>query len=124
MNQMDPELLKTLFVNLDQTDWFYEIDPIDGTKFGMKTLIADPVTKIEVLYCVYPKGYCKSRHHHTGAQGLYVLDGVMQADGKILKPGDFVWFPAGVVGTHGATDEGDVTFLAIGEVGGQLFYDN
>lgn len=124
MTQINPELLKTMFVNPNDVEWEYEIDSVDGTKFRKKTLFADPVTKIEVVYSVYPKGYCKSAHHHTGAQGLYVLDGIMQADGKILHPGEFVWFPAGTVGTHGATDEGGVTFLAIGEVGAQLIYDS
>jgi len=120
---MNPEFLKMLSVDQATADWFYETDPVTGTTFGMKTLLSDPQTGMSVLYCVYPKGYCKPAHHHTFGQGLYVLEGVMQADGKLFHPGEFVWYPAGVVGSHGATEAGDVAFLAFANGEGKLFYD-
>ena len=60
-----------------------------------------------------PAGVINTRHIHTCAHGMYVLDGTLRTDGGDYGPGHFVWFPAGIEMEHGATAEKDVTVLFI-----------
>jgi hypothetical protein len=42
-----------------------------------------------------------------------VLEGVLKTHAGTFGPGNFVWFPEGMVMEHGATPENDVTILFI-----------
>lgn len=108
---------------ISKVAWEQKHDPVANVDFRGKTLYEDPSTGLSVLYSNYPKGYCKPPHHHTYAQGIFVLKGKMLANGKVYLPGDFVWFPAGSVGTHGATDEEELYFIVINDRKGELIYD-
>lgn len=120
---MDKDALGMLVSGIDKVDWEYKRDPVAKVTFRGKTLYKNPETGLSILYSNYPKGYCKPPHHHTYGQGIFVLKGDMLANGARYHPGDFVWFPAGSVGTHGATDEEDLYFLVLNDCDGDLIYD-
>ena len=84
-----------------------------GKMLYRKNLIEDSETGVEIRLVRYPAGVINTRHIHTCAHGMYVLDGTLRTDGGDYGPGHFVWFPAGIEMEHGATAEKDVTVLFI-----------
>ena len=110
---MGEELLKILSVDPEKIEWIHDIDKETGDPFKLKELVIDEGSGLTVLYCVYPKGYIKPLHTHKFCQILYVLEGEMEADGKIYKKGQLVSYPEGVPGYHGATKDADLIFLSI-----------
>ena len=44
---------------------------------------------------------------------VYVLEGALSTHQGTFGPGSFVWFPEGGIMEHGATTDGDCTFLFI-----------
>ncbi len=39
----------------------------------------------------FPPGYFEPRHEHDHYHSIFVLEGEMHVDGKVLKPGDYVY---------------------------------
>jgi quercetin dioxygenase-like cupin family protein len=84
-----------------------------GKMLYRKNLVEDPETGAEIRLVRYPAGVINSRHVHTCAHGMYVLEGTLVTHEASFGPGSFVWFPAGIEMEHGATAEADVTVLFI-----------
>jgi quercetin dioxygenase-like cupin family protein len=84
-----------------------------GRALLRKNLVTDPDTGMEVRLVRYPMGVINVRHTHPCAHGMYVLDGVLVANGGSYGPGTFVWFPEGLEMEHGASTDSDVTVLFI-----------
>jgi quercetin dioxygenase-like cupin family protein len=84
-----------------------------GKMLYRKNLIEDPETSVEIRIVRYPAGVINTRHTHTCAHGMYVLEGTLVTNAGDFGPGHFVWFPAGIEMEHGATAEADVTVLFI-----------
>jgi quercetin dioxygenase-like cupin family protein len=84
-----------------------------GKMLYRKNLIEDPETGSEIRIVRYPAGVINTRHIHTCAHGMYVLEGTLVTHAGEFGPGHFVWFPAGTEMEHGATAETDVTVLFI-----------
>src|ERR1700688_1255987 len=78
-----------------------------------KNLFEDPETGAEIRIVRYPAGVINTRHIHTCAHGMYVLEGTLVTHAGSFGPGHFVWFPAGTEMEHGATADADVTVLFI-----------
>lgn len=78
-----------------------------------KNLIEDPQTGVEIRLVRYPAGVVNPWHKHPCAHGMYVLEGTLSTPEGNYGPGNFVWFPEGMLMEHGATAEGDVTVLFI-----------
>jgi quercetin dioxygenase-like cupin family protein len=68
---------------------------------------------MQVFKMVYRAGCTNPWHHHPCAHGIYVLDGILTTHRGEFGPGSFVWFPEGGIMEHGASADGDVTFLFI-----------
>ncbi|MGI8959453.1 MAG: cupin domain-containing protein [Bryobacteraceae bacterium] len=84
-----------------------------GKTLYRKNLIEDSQTGVEIRMVCYPAGVINTRHIHTCAHGMYVLNGTLVTHAGSFGPGHFVWFPAGLEMEHGATAEADVTVLFI-----------
>lgn len=84
-----------------------------GKAIYRKNLIEDPESGVEIWILRYPAGVLNTRHVHTCAHGMYVLEGTLVTHAGNFGPGHFVWFPAGLEMEHGATPEADVTVLFI-----------
>lgn len=71
----------------------------------------DAESNMEVFMVQYPAGTMTPLHHHPCGHGLLVISGHLETQDGTFAPGDFVWYPEGSVGTHGASAEGAVTAL-------------
>jgi quercetin dioxygenase-like cupin family protein len=78
-----------------------------------KNLVEDPETGAEIRIVRYPAGVINTRHVHTCAHGMYVLEGTLVTHDGSFGPGHFVWFPTGIEMEHGAMADADVTVLFI-----------
>ncbi len=78
-----------------------------------KKLFIDPQSGMEVRLIRYPAGVVVTWHTHPCGHGIYVLEGRLRTHDGVHGPGSFVWFPAGALMEHGATDAEDVTVLFI-----------
>ena len=59
----------------------------------------------------YPAGQVTPDHSHPCAHGLVVIAGRLLTQDGEFGPGDVVWYPEGMAGSHGATAAGPVTVL-------------
>lgn len=80
---------------------------------GLKLLLQDPASGAEHYLVRYPAGMTARRHTHTAAHTIIVLEGKLQANGKVLGPGSYCHFPAGSVMHHGPAGEQDCLFVTI-----------
>jgi quercetin dioxygenase-like cupin family protein len=79
----------------------------------IKAFISDPDTGMSVQMVRYPAGFTNPWHRHNCAHGIFVLEGVLKTHAGTFGPGNFVWFPEGMLMEHGATEDGDMTMLFI-----------
>jgi len=97
-------------VNTNDMPW------VEGGKGGpahysMKFLYND-VNSGEVAMLVrYPAGQMMPPHTHSHGHGIYVLSGKLVTTKGTYGPGNFVWFPANEVVSHGASPDEDVVYL-------------
>lgn len=91
--------------------WEELINPVTGKPFYRKLLIEDADTGAMVMLVKYPPGTVTTWHRHPCAHGLYVIEGQLHTHEGPRGPGDFVWYPEGNIGEHGAFSEEPVTVL-------------
>ena len=108
---MDEKGLKAM--DTRSMPWEERLNEKVGKPLFRKDLIVDPDTGMEVRLVRYPAGFMNPRHTHPHAHGLYVLEGTLVTHAGQYGPGNFLWFPEGMVMEHGATAEEDVTVLFI-----------
>ena len=103
------------FYAIDTTaqPWQERFNERIGRALYRKDLYTDPETGAEVRLVRYPAGIVNPRHTHPCAHGMYVLEGTLVTHDGCYGPGNFVWFPEGVVMEHGASAEADVTVVFI-----------
>jgi quercetin dioxygenase-like cupin family protein len=97
----------------EKLPWEELVNEVTGKTFHRKFLMQDPDTGMEVMIVRYPAGTVTPWHRHSCGHGLYVIEGRLRSHAGVHEPGDFVWYPQGNVGEHGATAEGPVTLLLI-----------
>ncbi|WP_214364446.1 cupin domain-containing protein [Pseudonocardia sp. H11422] len=93
--------------------WGELVIPQLGVGIPIKEFVSDPDTGVSVQLIRYDAGFTNVWHRHNCAHGMYVLDGVLQTHAGSFGPGNFVWFPEGMLMEHGATQDEDVTVLFI-----------
>lgn len=76
-------------------------------------LLDDPETGTMAVKMVYRAGFTNTWHTHPCGHGMYVLEGTLKTHQGNYGPGSFVWFPEGGTMEHGATEDGDCTFLFV-----------
>ena len=105
-----PPLKMASYLDADMP-WEERLNSVTGKTFHRKYFLKDSDTGMEVMMVRYPAGVTTPKHTHACAHGLYVVSGTLYTQDRMYGPGDFVWYPAGAIGEHGATDEGPVTVL-------------
>jgi quercetin dioxygenase-like cupin family protein len=111
-----PENLKPVEVTVVDTntqEWIGFPIPQLGVELPAMPLIDDPDTGMQVFKITYEAGWVNPWHRHPCAHGIYVLDGSLVTHQGTFGTGSFVWFPEGGIMEHGATADGDCTFLFI-----------
>jgi quercetin dioxygenase-like cupin family protein len=83
----------------------------ENVSFDMKFLYKDPATHEVAMLVRYPAGQVNTAHVHTYGSAMYVLKGTLVTQRGTYGPGNFVWFPADEVVSHGATPEAEVVVL-------------
>jgi len=84
-----------------------------GKMLYRKNFVEDPETGAEIRLVKYPAGVINTRHVHTCAHGMYVLEGTLITHAGSFGPGNFIWFPAGIEMEHGATADTDAVVVFI-----------
>jgi anti-sigma factor ChrR (cupin superfamily) len=100
-------------VDTNSTEWVGFPIPQLGVELTAMPLLDDPDTGMQVLKLIYRAGFTNPWHTHPCAHGIYVLSGTLSTHQGDFGAGSFVWFPEGGIMQHGATDDGDCTFLFI-----------
>lgn len=109
-------------MDFGRTPWFYRANSRTGKIFGKKALHLDEETQMVVDYMHYPAGFTTELHRHPTSHGIFVLEGQLETDGELYGPGTFVWYPEGIVATHGATKYEDLKCLLISNKAFSLQY--
>lgn len=104
---------KLLAIDTQALRWEERFNEKIGRSLYRKVLIDDAETGMEVRLVRYPAGVINPKHTHPCAHGMYVLEGTLVTHEGEYGPGNFVWFPEGLVMEHGASDKGDTTVLFI-----------
>ena len=71
--------------------------------FGIRLLHEDPASGAEHYLIRYPAGLRGRAHRHSAAHTIVVLDGRLDANGRVIGPGAYAHFPAGETMRHQAT---------------------
>ena len=81
-------------INTDDIEW-QDGEEILGLPEGLKVkIIAEAEYEVSERvdkFVKFPAGYIEPRHTHDYFHSTLVLEGEMHVDGKILKPGDYVY---------------------------------
>ena len=81
-------------VNTDELDW-QDGSKLLGLPEGVEIKIVregyDEVSERAERFVRFPPGYVEPRHEHDHYHSIFVLEGEMHVDGKVLKPGDYVY---------------------------------
>ena len=110
-DDLKPVVLTAIDTNTQE--WVPFPIPQLGVELTAMPLIDDPDTGMQVLKLVYRAGWTNPWHTHPCAHGIYVLEGSLATHQGTYGPGSFVWFPEGGIMEHGASADGDCTFLFI-----------
>lgn len=113
---------KPYYFDGNSMPWETILDKHLNKEFKDLKMIQDEETGFAVNLSIYPKGYFKVQHVHTHGHGIFVLKGTLKTDEGEFGPGTFVWYPAGTVMRHGATDREACVFLYIQDRAGKLTY--
>lgn len=100
-------------VDTNTIPWAERFNERIGRALYRKDLHTDPETGAEIRLVRYPKGVINPSHTHPCGHGMYVLEGKLVTHAGTFGPGQFVWFPEGMVMEHGASAEGDVVVVFI-----------
>jgi quercetin dioxygenase-like cupin family protein len=61
----------------------------------------------------YPAGLTGRPHQHTAAHTIIVLEGRLEANGRVIGPGSYAHFPAGEVMRHQAAGDCPCLFVLL-----------
>ena len=81
-------------VNTKELEW-QDGSKVLGLPEGVEIKIVregyDEVSERAERFVRFPPGYVEPRHEHDHYHSIFVLEGEMHVDGKVLKPGDYVY---------------------------------
>jgi quercetin dioxygenase-like cupin family protein len=85
---------------LDQVPLRTTEQPIYDQPFELQLLYQDTATGAEHYVIRYPAGLTGTRHTHSVAHTIVVIEGRLMANGEEIGPGSYVHFPANTVMHH------------------------
>jgi quercetin dioxygenase-like cupin family protein len=80
---------------------------------GLRLLYEDPGGGEEHYLVRYPAGLKGRPHRHTAAHTIIVLDGRLDANGRVIGPGSYAHFPAGQAMRHQAAGDTPCLFVLL-----------
>jgi len=80
---------------------------------GLRLLYEDPGGGEEHYLVRYPAGLKGRPHRHTAAHTIVVLEGQLDANGRVIGPGSYAHFPAGQVMRHQAAGDASCLFVLL-----------
>jgi quercetin dioxygenase-like cupin family protein len=80
---------------------------------GLRLLHEDPDGGEEHYLVRYPAGLKGRPHQHTAAHTIVVLEGQLDANGRVIGPGSYAHFPAGQVMRHQAAGDAACLFVLL-----------
>ena len=80
---------------------------------GLRPLYVDADSGEEHYLVRYPVGLKGRLHRHTAAHTIIVIDGRLEANGRVIGPGAYAHFPGGEVMRHQATPDGPCLFVVL-----------
>jgi quercetin dioxygenase-like cupin family protein len=87
--------------------------PIYDRDVELRLLYRDPHTGAEHYVVRYPAGLQASRHRHSVAHTVVVLEGRLRVNDQVIGPGGYCHFPAHQVMSHAPADGEGCTFVTI-----------
>ena len=113
-------------MNVDQISGM-ELDshPLFTGPVSIQLLLTDETAKqLGILMVRFSKGVRNKFHSHSTDQVLFVTSGMgivaTEQEQVQIKPGDVIHIPAGERHWHGATEDSEMSHLAIEAAGGEL----
>ncbi len=82
-------------------------------EIALRLLHEDPASGEEHYIVRYPAGVKGRVHRHTAAHTIVVLEGKLEANGRVIGPGSYAHFPAGEAMRHQATEDGPCVFVLL-----------
>jgi quercetin dioxygenase-like cupin family protein len=79
---------------------------------GLRPLYEDPDGEEHYLVR-YPAGLTGRPHRHTAAHTIVVLEGHLDANGRVIGPGSYAHFPAGQLMRHQAAGDASCLFVLL-----------
>ena len=79
---------------------------------GLRLLYEEPGGEEHYLVR-YPAGLRGRPHQHTAAHTIVVLEGQLDANGRVIGPGSYAHFPAGQVMRHQAAGDAPCLFVLL-----------
>lgn len=80
---------------------------------GLRLLHEEPDGGEEHYLVRYPAGLRGRPHLHTAAHTIVVLEGQLDANGRVIGPGSYAHFPAGQVMRHQAAGDAPCLFVLL-----------
>ena len=80
---------------------------------GLRLLYQDPGSGAEHYLIRYPPDLHALPHSHSAAHTIIVLDGLMEANGRLLHAGSYAHFEAGSVHHHAPAEGQPCLFVII-----------
>jgi quercetin dioxygenase-like cupin family protein len=80
---------------------------------ALRLLYQDPASGAEHYLVQCPQGLRARPHRHSAAHTIIVLEGAMQLDGQLLRPGSYAHHPPGTVMHHAPAPGQHCLFLII-----------
>ncbi len=80
---------------------------------GLRLLYEEPGGGGEHYVVRYPAGLTCRPHQHTAAHTIIVLDGQLDANGRVIGPGSYAHFPAGEVMRHQPAGDSSCLFVLL-----------
>jgi quercetin dioxygenase-like cupin family protein len=100
--------------NLSEVETNPDHSDVYDREIGLKVLFDDPETGVKHYLIRYPPGLRTKAHRHTHAHTIVVLSGRMDVgDGRVIGPGSYAHFPAGVAMTHAPAGDEPCVFVIV-----------
>jgi quercetin dioxygenase-like cupin family protein len=87
--------------------------PIYDQDIGITALHRDGRSGAEHYLIRYPAGMTARSHRHTAAHTIVVLEGALEANGRVVRAPAYCHFPAGERMHHAPADGGGCLFVII-----------
>jgi quercetin dioxygenase-like cupin family protein len=98
--------------NLPSADMRLTTSDVYDREIEIRDLYEDPATGAEHYLIRYPPGLRTRLHRHSAAHTIVVLSGHLDiGDGRVIGPGSYAHFPAGLPMTHAPAGDGPCLFV-------------